>query len=178
MSAPAPALAKAPCFTVTVRLADAALTVACLSLVFGFLLVFFPVSLARIIQHSWLNGNLTVAMMVITLSIDACLYIRIAYRLSAKPTVLAAACLGSLPIVVAVGLSLCLQSAIDYTLSGDLPNLQARVGEEILAHTYMGLVSGIFLPFLALRLVQQLKTARSNRETESPSRTAASVASH
>jgi len=93
MSAPAPALATAPRRTVTVRLADAALTVACLSLVFGFLLVFFPVSFARIIRDSWLHGNLTVAMMVITLSIDACLYVRIAYRLSAKPTVLAAACL-------------------------------------------------------------------------------------
>ena len=177
MSAPAPALAEAR-RTVTVRLADAAIAITYLSLVFGFLLVFFPVSFARMIQNSWLQGNLTVAMMLITLSIDACLYVRIAYRLSAKPTVLAAACLGSLPIVVVVGLSFCLQGAVGYTLSGDLPNLQARVGEEILAHTYLGLVSGIFLPFLALRLLQQLKTARSNRETESSSRTAASVSSY
>ena len=70
MSAPAPALAQAPAprRTVTVRLADAALTIAFLSLVFGLLLVSFPVSFARIIQDSWLHGNLTVAMMVITLS--------------------------------------------------------------------------------------------------------------
>src|SRR6266478_4590344 len=169
MSAPAPALAKAPRRTVTVRLADVAVTVAYLSLIFVFLLVSFPVSFARIIQNSWLNANLIVAMMVITLSIDACLYIRIAYRLSAKPTVLAAACLGSLPIVVVAGLSFCLQSTVDYTVSGDLPNLQARVGEEILAHAYLGLVSGIFLPFLVIRLLQQLKAASSNRETESPS---------
>ena len=178
MSAPAPALAKAPRRIVTVRLADAAVTVAYLSLVFGFLLVFFPVSFARIIQDSWLKGHLTVAMMVITLSIDVCLYVRIAYRLAAKPTVLAAVCLGALPIVVAVGLSFCLQSAVDYTLSGDLPNLQARVGEEVLAHAYLGLVSGIFLPFVALRLLQQLKAAKSNRETESPSRNTASVSSY
>jgi len=116
-------------------------------------------------------------MMVITLSIDACLYVRIAYRLSANPTVLAALCLGSLPIIVAVGLSFCLQGAVDYTLSGDLPNLQARIGEEILAHTYLGLVAGIFLPFLALRLLQQLKAAKSNRETESPSRKTAPATS-
>ena len=114
MSAPAPALAKVPSrTTVTVRLADVAATVACLSLVFGFLLVFFPVSFARIIQNSWLNGNLTVTMVVITLSIDVCLYVRIAYRLSAKPTVLAAVCLGSLPMVVTVGLTFCLQGAVD-----------------------------------------------------------------
>jgi len=178
MSAPAPALAKAPRRIVTVRLADAALTVSYLSLVFGFLLVFFPVSFARIIQNSWLNGNLTVAMIVITLSIDVCLYVRIAYRLSAKPTVLAAACLGSLPIVVVAGLSYCLQSAVHYTISGDLPNLQSRVGEEVLAHTYLGLVSGVFLPFLAIRLLQQLKAASSKRETESHSRTAPSASSY
>ena len=176
MSAPAPALAKVTRRIVTVRLADAALTVACLSLVFGFLLVLFPVSFARMIQNSWLNGNLTVAMIVITLSIDVCLYVRVAYRLSAKPTVLAAVCLGSLPILVAVALSFCLQSTVNYTLSGDLPNLQARFSEEILAQTYLGLVSGIFLPFLALRLLQQLKTARSN--AESPSRNTASVSSY
>jgi hypothetical protein len=169
MSAPAPALAEARRI-VTVRLGDAALAIAYLSLVFGFLLVFFPISFPQIIQNSWLSGDLTVAMMVITLSIDAGLYVRIAYRLSANPTVLAALCLGSLPVVVAVGLSFCLQGAVDYTLSGDLPNLQARIGEEILAHTYLGLVSGIFLPFLALRLLQQVKAAKSNRETESLSR--------
>jgi len=176
MSAPAPALAEAR-RTVTVRLADAAIAITYLSLVFGFLLVFFPISFAQIIQNSWMKGNLTVAMMVITLSIDACLYVRIAYRLSANPTVLAALCLGSLPIIVAVGLSFCLQGAVDYTLSGDLPNLQARIGEEILAHTYLGLVAGIFLPFLALRLLQQLKAAKSNRETESPSRKTAPATS-
>jgi len=179
MSAPAPALAKAPSrTTVTVRLADAAFTVACLSLVFAFLLVFFPVSFARIIQDRWLHGNLTVAIMAITLLIDAGLYVRIAYRLAAKPTVLAAVCLGSLPIVVGLGVSFCLQGAVGYTLSGDLPNLQGRVGEEILVHTYLGLVSGIFLPFLALRLLQQLKAARSNREPESPSRKAAAASSY
>jgi hypothetical protein len=177
MSAPAPALALAPAprRTVTVRLADAAFTVAFLSLIFGLLLVFFPVSFGQIIQASWQHGNLTVALMVITLAVDAGLYIRIAYRLSAKPTVLAATCLGSLPILVAVGVSFCLQGAVDFTLAGDLPNLQGRVGEEILAQTYLGLVSGIFLPFLALRLLQQFKATRSNRETVSPSRNTAPV---
>jgi len=40
--------------------------------------VTFPVSFARIIQNSWLNGRLIMAMMVITLSIDACLYVHTA----------------------------------------------------------------------------------------------------
>jgi len=35
--------------------------------------------------------------------------------------------------------------------------LQSRVGEEILAHTYLGLVAAIFLPFLVIRLLQQAK---------------------
>jgi len=177
VSAAAPALAKAQLSTVAVRLADAAGTVAYLSLIFGLLLVFFPASFPRIILNSWQHGNLTPVIMVLTLSLDACLYIRVAYRLSAKPTVLAAACLGCLPIIVVMGVSFLLQGAVAHTLSGDLPNLQARVNEEILAHTYLGLVSAVFLPFLVIRLLQQSKGTSSGRATELHSRTAASVGS-
>jgi hypothetical protein len=163
VSAPAPALAKPERRTVTVRLADVAVTIAYLSLAFGLLLVFFPVSFPRIILHSWQSGHLIVAMMVVTLSLDAYLYLRIAHRLSARPTVLAAACLGSTPIIVVVGLSFLLQGAVTETLAGDLPNLQSRVGEEILAHTYLGLVSAVFLPFLLIRLLHPFKATSSDR---------------
>jgi hypothetical protein len=163
VSAPAPALAKPERRTVTVRLADVAATVAYLSLAFGLLLVFSPVSFPRIILHSWQNGYLILAMMAVTLSLDAYLYLRIAHRLSARPTVLAAACLGSMPIIVVVGLSFLLQGAVAETLAGDLPSVQGRVGEEILAHTYLGLVSAVFLPFLVIRLLHPFKTTSSDR---------------
>jgi hypothetical protein len=42
-----------------------------------------------------------------------------------------------------------------------LPNLQGRVGEEILAHTYLQLVSAVFLPFLVIRLLQQFKATNN-----------------
>jgi len=165
VSAPAPALATPERRTVAVRLADVAVTVAYLSLVFGLLLVFFPVSFPRIILHSWQSGNLIVAMLVIALTLDAYLYFRIAYLLSARPTALAAACLGSLPIIVVGGCSILLQSAVAQTLAVDLPNPQARVGEEVLAHTYVGLVSGVFLPFLVIRLLQQFRATNSARQS-------------
>ena len=63
-----------------VRLADAAGTVAYLSLIFGLLLVFFPASFPRIILNSWQHGNLMPVIMVLTLSLDACLYIHVSYR--------------------------------------------------------------------------------------------------
>jgi hypothetical protein len=163
VSAPAPALAKPERRTVVVRLADVAVTVGYLSLVFGLLLVFFPVAFPRIILQNWQNGHLIMAMMVITLSLDTYLYLRIAYLLSAKPSALAAACLGSLPIIVVVGLSFLLQAAVAQTLAGGLPNPQARVSEEILAHTYLELVSAVFLPFLVIRLLQQFKATNSDR---------------
>lgn len=130
---------------------------------FGLLLAFFPVSFTRIILHSWQNGHLIEAMMGITLLLDGYLYLRIAYRLSARPTALAAACLGSMPIIVVVGLSFLLQAAVSQTLSSDLPHVQARVVEEILAHTYLGLISGVFLPFLVIRLLQPFKATSSDR---------------
>jgi hypothetical protein len=164
VSSPAPALAKAKGRTVTVRLADSGIAIAWLSLLFGLLLVFFPVSFPLLLVDCWQSGNLIPGVMVFALSLDAGIYVRAAYLLSAKPTVLAAACLGSLPIIVVVGLSFLLHGAIAHTLSEGLPNLQARVGEEILAHTYFGLVSAVFLPFLVIRLLQQVK-ATSSRST-------------
>lgn len=161
MSAPAVALAKPQRRIVVVRLADAAEAVAVLSLLFGLLLVFFPVAFPRLIVNIWEHGQLMSIMMIFTLLLDTALYLRIAHRLSAKPGALAAACLGSLPLLVVGGLSLLLQSAVTHTLATDLPNLQARIGEEILAHTYLGLVSAVFLPFLVIRLLQQSRAATS-----------------
>ena len=170
MSAAAPALANAPQRRiVTVRLADSGIVVAYLSLIFGLLLVVLPVSFPRLIMNSWQNGSLMLAVTILALAIDAYLYIRIAYLLSAKPTVLAAACLGSLPIIVVVGHVLLLDASVAHTLAADLPNLKARVGEEVLAHTYFSLVSAIFVPFVVIRLLQQFKSRISRGRTASPS---------
>ena len=157
MGAPAPALATPQRPNVIVRLADGAVAVATLSLIFGLLLVFFPVAFPRIIVTSWQRGHLAVILMVLTLVLDAFLYLRASYLRSAKPTVLVAACLGSLPIIVVGGLSFLMESAVAQTISLNLPNLQARINEEVLAHTYLGLVSAVFLPFLVIRLLQQYK---------------------
>ena len=161
MSAPASALAKTQRRIVVVRLADASGAVAGLSLVFGVLLIAFPVSFPRMILNSWEHGQLMPIMMAFTFLLDTCLYLRVGYMQSAKPGLVAAACLGSLPLLVVAGLSLLLQSAVRRMLSIDIPNLQARVSEEILAHTYLGLVAGVFLPFLVIRLLRQLKDTNS-----------------
>lgn len=162
MSAPAPALAKVQRRVVVVRLADAAEAVAVLSIAFALALVIFPVSFPQRIVASWQHGQLMMVMMILAFVLDTCLYVRVAHILSAKPGVLAAACLGSLPILVVAGMSLLLQKAVHSTLMMDLPNLQGRVGEEILAHTYLAMVSAIFLPFLAIRLAQQFKLGRKS----------------
>jgi hypothetical protein len=128
-----------------------------LSLIFGLLFVFFPVAFPRIIVTSWPRGHLAVVLMVLTLVLDAFLYLRASYLRSATPTVLVAACLGSSPIIVVGGLGFLMESAVAQTISLDLLNLQARINEEVLARTYLGLVSAVFLPFLVIRLLQQFK---------------------
>lgn len=162
MSAPAPALAvKTERRVVIVRLADASDAVTALSLMFGAALVLFPVAFPRMIVNSWEHGQLMPILMVIIFLLDTGLYLRIAHMQSARPGPVAAACLGSLPLLVVGGLSLLEQSAVSRTLAADLPNLQARVNEEILAHTFLQLVGGVFLPFLVIRLVRQFRTKHS-----------------
>jgi hypothetical protein len=158
MSAPALALATAkPRRIVVVRLADSAEAIGLLSLAYAALLAISPVSFPNFVVTSWERGQLLPALMIFTFLLDTALYLRVAHRLSAKPGILAAACLGSLPLIVVGAASVLLQKAVKYTLTSDLPNLHARVGEEVLAHTYFALVAGVFLPFLAIRLLQQFK---------------------
>ena len=162
MSAPAPALAKpAQRKIAVVRMADPSEAIAILSLWFGLLLVFFPVSFPNMIVRSWQHGQLMPIMMGLALLVDLYIYLRVSYLQSAKPRPVVAACLGSLPLLVVGGLGLLCQSAVRHTLAANLPNLQARLGEEILAHTYLGLVSAVFLPFLVIRLLQQFKASNS-----------------
>ncbi|HZQ94398.1 MAG TPA: hypothetical protein VFA67_05265 [Candidatus Sulfotelmatobacter sp.] len=157
MSAAAPALAATQRRIVVVRLADSAQAIGVLSLAYASMLVIFPVWFPSLIVRSWERGQLLPAMMIFAFLLDTSLYLRVAQRLSAKPGMLAAACLGSLPLLVVGGSSVLLQRSVKYALSSDLPNLHAVVGEEILAHTYLGFVAAVFLPFLAIRLLQQFR---------------------
>lgn len=165
MSAAAPALTKVPRRIVVVRLGDAAEAMTAISVAFGLCLLFLPVWFPNLLTQAWQHGRLMPAMMAMTLIVDMGLYLRVAYMQSAKPGILGAACLGCLPLLAVGGLNLLLQSAIRHTLATDLPNLQGRVGEEILAHTYLGLVAAVFLPFLCIRVLEQLKATNGKSQS-------------
>jgi hypothetical protein len=161
MSASAPALAKEPRRTVAMRLADPAAMLAYVSFIFGLLLVFFPVSFPLLIIHNWQNARLTPILILFTVSLNLGLYLKVTYQRSAKPGMLASACLGSVPVFVLAALNLLLQATIAHTLSGDIRNAPARVDEEILAQTYFALIAAIFAPFLLIRLGQQFHKTNS-----------------
>jgi hypothetical protein len=160
-SASAPALAKELRRTLAMRLADPAGTLAYLSLIFGLLLVSCPRAFPRMIVASWQNASLTPIMILFTVSVNLGLYLTVAHRRSAKPGIIASACLGSTPVLVLASLNFVLQATISHTVSGNLPNALARVNEEIVAHTYFALIAAIFGPFLLIRLGQQLKKTDS-----------------
>lgn len=157
MSAAAPALAKEQSRTLAMRLADPAGTLACVSLIFGLLLVIFPVGFPRVIIENWQNARLTPVMILFTVSLNLGLYLSVAHRRSAKPGILAAACLGSMPVILLAGLNFLLQATIAHTLSGNIANASALVHEEILTHTFFALIAAIFGPFLVIRLAQQFR---------------------
>jgi len=96
-------------------------------------------------------------MILFTVSLNLGLYLGVAHQRSAKPGILASACLGSAPVFLLAGLNFLLHADIAHTLSGNIPNALARVDEEILAHTYFALIAAIFGPFLLIRLGQQFR---------------------
>jgi hypothetical protein len=160
-SAAAPALAKEPRHTVAMRLADPAIMLSNVSLIFGLLLIVFPTSFPHVILENWQNGRLTPILIFLTVSLNLGLYLRVAHRRAAKPGIMASACLGSVPVIVLAGLNFLLQRTIIQTFIGDISNASGRVNEEILAHTYFALIAGIFAPFLIIRLAQQIRKTDS-----------------
>ena len=156
MSSTAAVLAKenAPAMSLVIRLSDAAALVAFVSTAFALGMLSLPVSFPAAIVRSSQEGRLTPALIVFTLFLDAGLYLRVAHRLSIKPRLLMAACLGCLPIFIVVGLSVAFEGSVS-DIAVNYPNASARIAEEILAHTYFTIVAAIFLPFLLIRLVQQ-----------------------
>ncbi len=161
MSAAAPALVTEQRRVLAMRLADPAATLAYVSLLFGLTLVLFPVWVPRIIVENWQTARLTPLMILFTVSLNLGLYLRVAHRRSAKPGIVASACLGSVPVFLLAGLNFLLQASIAHTLAGNVPNALALVDEEILAHTFFAMIAAIFAPFLVIRLAQQLKKGDS-----------------
>ncbi len=156
MSAPAPVLAAVRYRVVKIRLADPAAAAAYLSLVFGVLLVCLPVSFPHMIVKNWENGRLVPGMIFLAALLNGVIYLRAAHLRSAKPGLLTSAWLGALTVGIVVGFSFLLDAAILHEQSKLIPNSQALVNEEIVAHTYWGLISGIFLPYLVIRFTQNL----------------------
>ena len=160
MSAPALALAPKPQPIVIVRLSDPALSAACLSLVFAAAVVLLPVWFPQIIAATWFKGQLTPVLALITCLLNAGSYIRVAYIRSRKPGILAPALLGLLTVSIVVGLTAIESRVIGASIAG-LADPQARVVEEILAHTYCTLMFALFIPFLGVRFCQNLGTGLS-----------------
>ena len=161
MSAIAPALASTKYSVVIVRLADVSLAMGSISGSFALLLLLFPVWFPQQVFLAWQRGYLATVIAVFTLLLDGTLYFRIAQMHSAKPGILHAVWLGSMPVLVSLASSLVLQSAISDTIQRDLPSLNQRVVEEVVAHTYLGIMSAVFVPFLIIRLTDQFRrTAR------------------
>ena len=121
------------------------------------LLVVFPVSFPNVIVKSWERGELLPANDGIYVSSGYCPVLAHGAAALGQAGHDGGGVPGFAALLVVGGASVLLQQAVKYTLTSEWPNLHAHVGEEILAHTYLALVSAVFLPFLAIRLLQQLK---------------------
>jgi hypothetical protein len=156
MTASAPALAPRQRRMLRIRLSDPAGAAVYVSFLFALLVLCFPVSFTRMLADSWFTGRLTPALIVIAGALNAGVYLRAAYLRSAKPSLAGSAVLGVLTALTLVGLML-LESKVLRLQIANMNNPQPYVTEEILAHTYFGLISGLFFPYLFLRFAQNVK---------------------
>ena len=156
MSAPAPAPVPQQRRMLRIRLSDPAAAAAYVSLMFAVLVLIFPARFPALLADGWFTGRLTPALIVIAGLLNAGVYLRVAHLRSAKPGLAGSAVLGMLTALTLVGLML-LESQVVRVQISHASNPQAYVTEEILAHTYFGVISGLFIPYLFLRFAQALK---------------------
>jgi hypothetical protein len=158
MSAPAPAIARVRYLSGKVRLGDAAHVTGYLALIFGLLVLVSPVSFPAMIVETWRSGRLIPILTAFSVALNAGMYLQIAHKQSARPEPLISAVMGSLTVITVMGSALLMEFAVLHTQLQFLPNTQARVTEEVLAHVYFALISSIFVPHLLVRFGQNLFT--------------------
>jgi hypothetical protein len=156
MSAPAPALA--PIQTpVKVRMGDAANACGWLSVAFASLVLLLPRAFPHLIASSWQTGQLLPALSFFVVLMNGAFYMKVAHLQQAKPSLAAAAYLGALTVAVLVWSTFLLNFAVLHIQLQFVPNVEARVREEVLAHIYFAMVAAIFIPHLVVRFTGKLR---------------------
>jgi len=158
--------------TVKVRMSDAAVLAGAASLLYALVLMAFPRAFPELLARVFGWGYFFLALGVVLVGTNEILFLRISKRRSQKPDLLTAGYIAFLTTTVVFGFWLLvsaanLQTEISQLVPDPSGRARDRVGpEELLVYTFLTMVSGIFLPYLMVRVTQNYVSPAKSADDE------------
>jgi len=143
---------------VKVRLSDSAVLAGAVSLLYALALIVCPRALPELLEHIFKWGYFFPALAVLLVAANEILFVLISRRRAQKPDLFTSGYIALLTIAVVVAFTGLVTAADAQTLFSHI-FISSRVrdgisSEELLVYTHLAMVSGIFLPYLLVRVTQ------------------------
>lgn len=155
-----------------VRLSDAAVLAGSVSLLYAAAVMIWPQAFPQLINRAFRGGYFYYALGALLVACDEALFVRIYRRRGQKPNWLTHGYIAFLTItLVFVFRALVLYADEQATIALFRHSRSFKGGisaQELLLYTHLGLVAGIFLPYLIVRLTQDYVSPDNSAEPEPP----------
>lgn len=159
-----------------VRLSDSAVLAGVVSLSYAACLMAFPRDLPLLLHRTYYAGYFFRMLAILLVVSNGLLFVLICKRRSQKPNLLTLAYIAFLTITLVVIFRALVVVADEQAQVSYLLLHQSRPGgigsEELLLYTHLGIVSGIFLPNVLVRLTQDYAWGTNSREPDTKSQAA------
>lgn len=156
--------------TARIRMSDSAILAGCVSLLYAFFLMVWPTAFPHLLARVYYGGYFYRTLAVLLVAANEILFAFIFKRRNQKPNPMTAAYIALLTVTLVFGLRAVLMVADEQAQLAHFLQHSATHGgvtpAELLVYTHLGIVSGIFLPYLVVRLTQNYTSATQYAELE------------
>lgn len=163
-----------------VRLSDAAVLAGTVSLLYALALMLWPSEFPQALDRVFHGGYFYYALALPLVASNAILFVLISRRRNQKPNWLTHGYIAFLTVTLVFVLRALLLYADEQAQIAHFHRYTSFGGgigaEEILLYTHLGIVSGIFLPYLIVRLTQDYVSPGNSAEPEPPAKARSAAA--
>jgi len=160
--------------TARIRMSDSAILAGCVSLLYAFVLMVWPVAFPHLLTRIFYAGYFYRTLAMVLVVANEVLFTSIYRRRNQKASPITAAYIALLTITLVFALRAVLTIADEQAqLAHFIQHSSIHAGMtagELLVYTHLGIVSGIFVPYLIVRLTQNYVSATQLVEAEDKSR--------
>jgi len=157
-----------------VRLSDSAVLAGVISVTYAAALMFLPHAFPEVLQRVFDRGYFFRTIALLLVITNEILFLVICKRRHQKPNLLTLGYIAFLTITLVFVLRMLVMFADEQAqISHVLLHMSGRsaIGsEELLLYTYLGIVSGIFFPYVLVRLTQDYVSRTDSAEPEAKAR--------